>query len=76
MLVLSRKTGEAISLGPNIMVKVVAVEGDRVRIGIEAPSDIRIFRTELLMDTISTNKQAMSTPMISFKKPDEGEKKE
>ena len=73
MLVLSRKTGEAISLGPNIMVKIVAVEGDRVRIGIEAPSDIRIFRTELLMDTIQTNKQAMSTPMISFKKNEDAQ---
>lgn len=67
MLVLSRKTGEGISLGTDILVKVIAIEGDRVRIGIEAPQEVRIFRTELLEDTISTNKMAMSTPVISFK---------
>ena len=47
MLVLTRKVGERIHIGNNIIVAVVAIEGQRVRIGIEAPRDIPIRREEL-----------------------------
>jgi carbon storage regulator len=47
MLVLSRRERERIRLGDAIMVTVVEVAGDRVRLGIEAPSEIRILRQEL-----------------------------
>lgn len=47
MLVLTRKTGEKISLGDNVVVTVVQVKGNRVRLGIEAPSDTHILRAEL-----------------------------
>ena len=47
MLVLSRREGERIRLGDSIVVTVVRVRGDRVRIGIEAPSEIRVLREEL-----------------------------
>ena len=47
MLVLSRRESERIRLGDAIVVTVVRVTGDRVRIGIEAPSDIRVLREEL-----------------------------
>ncbi len=47
MLVLSRKTHQRIRLGDAIVVTVVSVAGDRVRLGIEAPSDVRVLREEL-----------------------------
>ena len=47
MLVLSRRESERIRLGDSIVVTVVRVTGDRVRIGIEAPSDVRVLREEL-----------------------------
>jgi carbon storage regulator len=48
MLVLSRKTGEEISIGDDILIRVSTIGAGRVRIGIEAPPDVRIIRTELL----------------------------
>jgi len=50
MLVLSRKTQQCIRLGDAIVVTVIGVGGDRVRLGIEAPSDVRILREELKRD--------------------------
>lgn len=66
MLVLSRKTGEGIALDHDIEIEVLAIEGDRVRIGIKAPKEMRIFRKELLVETIDLNREASKTPAISF----------
>jgi carbon storage regulator len=48
MLVLTRKPGEKIHVGPDITVTVLEVVGNKIRIGIEAPEDIRVLRSELL----------------------------
>lgn len=69
MLVLSRKTGEGIALDQNIEIEVLAIDGDRVRIGIKAPKEMRIYRKELLVETIDLNREASKTPAISFAKP-------
>jgi carbon storage regulator len=50
MLVLSRKIGEKLVIGDNITVVVSRVAGNRVTLGIEAPSDVRIVRGELHFD--------------------------
>ncbi len=68
MLVLSRKTGEGITLDQNVEIKILAIEGDRVRIGINAPKEMRIYRNELLQETIDLNRAASKTPAISFGK--------
>ena len=47
MLVLSRRESERIKLGASIVVTVVRIAGDRVRLGIEAPADVRVLRGEL-----------------------------
>jgi len=47
MLVLTRKPGEKVVIGNNITVTILAIEGGRVRVGIDAPDDIRILRGEL-----------------------------
>jgi carbon storage regulator len=48
MLVLSRREGERIFVGPNIVIQIVRVRGGSVRVGIEAPDDVRVVREELL----------------------------
>jgi carbon storage regulator len=48
MLVLSRKEQERVKLGDEITVTIVRVSGDKVRLGIEAPKDIRVLRDELV----------------------------
>jgi carbon storage regulator len=50
MLVLSRKQSQRIRVGDSVIVTVVRVSGDKVRIGIEAPSNIRVLRDELEFD--------------------------
>jgi carbon storage regulator len=48
MLVLSRKRSERIVIGSEIEITIVKLEGNQVRLGIEAPDDVAIFRAELL----------------------------
>jgi carbon storage regulator len=47
MLVLSRKIGEEIIIADNIRVKVVGVQGNRVKLGVVAPEDVTIHREEI-----------------------------
>lgn len=47
MLVLSRKQDEKIVIGDNISLMVISIQGDKVRLGIEAPKDISIHRQEV-----------------------------
>ncbi len=47
MLVLSRKTNEKIVIDGGIVLTVVKIEGGQVRLGIEAPSDVKILREEI-----------------------------
>ncbi len=48
MLVLSRKIGESIEIAGGIRVTVTEVRGGRVRLSIQAPPDVRVFRKEIL----------------------------
>jgi carbon storage regulator len=56
MLVLSRRESERIKLGDSIVVTVVRVSGDRVRLGIEAPSNVVVLREEIASDGPSAKK--------------------
>jgi carbon storage regulator CsrA len=47
MLVLTRKTQEQIQIGNNIKITILQVKGQAVRLGIEAPRDVRVLRSEL-----------------------------
>ena len=47
MLVLSRKTGERIAIGDSIVMTVLTIQGNKVRLGVEAPKEIKIVRQEL-----------------------------
>lgn len=59
MLVLSRKTGESIIIDEHIQVKVIAVEGDIVKLGIEAPKEIMIHRQEVYIAIKEENRTAI-----------------
>lgn len=48
MLVLTRRINERIVIGENIVVTVLEVHGDQVRLGIDAPREIKVFREEVL----------------------------
>ena len=52
MLVLSRKVGNRVVIGGNIEVTVVQIHGNRVRLGISAPSQVSIDRFEVLHESI------------------------
>jgi carbon storage regulator len=47
MLVLSRKRGEMITIGNGVTITVLAIQGDRVKIGIEAPAEVPVHRQEI-----------------------------
>jgi carbon storage regulator len=49
MLVLTRKTNQSIMIGDEIEVSVLAVSGDKVRVGISAPRDVPVFRKEVYL---------------------------
>jgi carbon storage regulator len=50
MLVLTRKSNQSIMIGDDIEVSVLAIMGEKVRIGIQAPRDVPVFRTEVYLE--------------------------
>ena len=48
MLVLTRKSGEQILIGDNVIVTIISSDNGKVKVGIDAPSNVRILRKELL----------------------------
>ncbi|HLI32208.1 MAG TPA: carbon storage regulator CsrA [Solirubrobacteraceae bacterium] len=50
MLVLTRRSNQSIMIGDDIEVSILAVVGDKVRIGIEAPGNIPVYRTEIYLE--------------------------
>jgi len=58
MLALTRKAGERIVIGDNIVVTVVNIKGDSVRLAIEAPKTVKVYRGEIYEAIAAENKQA------------------
>ena len=58
MLALTRKAGERIVIGDHIVITVVDVKGDSVRLAIDAPQEIKIYRGEIYDSIVSENKKA------------------
>jgi carbon storage regulator len=58
MLILSRKVEQRIRIGDEIEVVVLGIEGDHVRLGIQAPRQITVLRAELLKDVQEENRRA------------------
>ncbi len=62
MLVLTRKAGQQITLGDDIVLTVVKVDRNRVRLGIDAPNSVRILRQEVQIDAPESVPAIAETP--------------
>lgn len=59
MLVITRKASDSFTIGDNVKVSILEINGDKIKIGIDAPRDIVIMRSEVL-ETIRNNIEAVS----------------
>ena len=62
MLILARKIDEKIKIGQDITVTLIEIHGDQVKIGVEAPKNVRVFRQEVFDAIQSENKAAAAIP--------------
>jgi carbon storage regulator len=61
MLILSRKIDEKIKIGNDITITIIDVRGDQVKIGVEAPKNVKVFRQEVFNAIQSENKAALAS---------------
>lgn len=59
MLALSRKLGESIVIGKDIKISILEIKGDQIKIGIDAPKNVTIYREEIFKQIEEENKEAM-----------------
>lgn len=60
MLILTRKTEQGIIIDGDIVIRVLAVDGERVKIGIDAPKSVAVLREELLQEVAGQNREALA----------------
>ncbi len=60
MLILSRKTNEKIMIGEDIVLTIIEIRGDQVKIGVEAPKSVKVFRQEVF-EAIKNENRAAAT---------------
>ena len=65
MLILSRKIDEKIKIGNDITITLIDVHGDQVKIGVEAPKDVKVFRQEVFDAIQNENKAAVVQTEVS-----------
>ena len=58
MLVLSRRKGESVIIGNNVTITVVDVRGDQIRLGIDAPRSVKVYREEVYRQVVAENEAA------------------
>ena len=59
MLILRRKTGESVTIGDNIRLTVLDIQGKQIKLGIDAPKSIVIHREEIYKKIVDQNKEAI-----------------
>jgi carbon storage regulator len=64
MLVLTRKPGESIMIGDDIEVRVLAIAGDKVKLGIRAPREVPVFRREIYVELAQENPRRSSSAEV------------
>ena len=64
MLILSRKTNEKIMIGDDISVSIIEIRGDQVRIGVDAPKSVKVFRQEVFDAIKAENKAAAESAVV------------
>jgi len=75
MLILSRKTNEKIMIGDDISISVIEIRGDQVRIGVDAPKSVKVFRQEVY-DAIKAENKAAAQSSVTLPVLDIGAKRE
>jgi len=58
MLILTRKPGESLYIGDTVKVTIVEIKGNQIRVGIDAPPELRIYREEIYLQILEENKSA------------------
>ncbi|MDP3179136.1 MAG: carbon storage regulator CsrA [Spirochaetaceae bacterium] len=66
MLILSRRLNEKIVIGDDIVISVVEVRGDQVKLGIEAPRNVKVFREEVFVAIQEENRRAAASAGVSL----------
>jgi len=65
MLVLTRKPGEAVRIGMNLVITIKEIRGKQVRLGIEAPPSIPVYREEIYESVMQSNREALAPEQLS-----------
>ena len=65
MLILTRKAGESIFIGDNIKITVLDTKGSQARIGVDAPSNFKIYREEIYLQILEENKIAAKSSLTN-----------
>jgi carbon storage regulator len=60
MLVLTRRAGESVMIGDDIVITVLEARGDVIRLGIQAPRDVQVHREEVWRELQAANREAAS----------------
>ena len=60
MLVLTRKSGESFRIGSDVIIRILELKGGHIKIGIDAPSEIGIYREEIYEKVVEENKAALA----------------
>jgi carbon storage regulator len=58
MLILSRKVNEKIVIGDDVTISIIEIKGDQIRIGVDAPRSVKVFRQEVFSEIRAANKAA------------------
>lgn len=61
MLILTRRPGESLHLGDNIKLKILSVQGKQIKIGLDVPEDMTVYRDEVYLKIKEQNKQALES---------------
>ena len=61
MLILTRRPGESLHLGENIKIKILSVQGKQIKLGLDVPKDMTVYREEVYLRVQAQNKEALES---------------
>jgi carbon storage regulator len=65
MLILSRKVDEKIMIGEDISISIIEIRGDQIRIGVDAPKNVKVYRREVFDAIKAENKAAAESKLVA-----------